>query len=400
MGALDGIRVLSFNHFLSGPAAAQHLGDIGADVITVEPLGGAFQRNWAVANRFVGETSVNHITTGRNKRSIAVDLKSPDGIAAVKKLIATADVVMENFRPGTLEKLGLSEAEMRRINPRIIYATTTGYGVDGPYAKRPGQDVLLQAMAGLAAHTGSMEGGPVMVGSVPIDHHAAALTVAGIVAALFERERTGTARRVDVNMLQAAMDLQGESITAWMNGADHAGPRGREGMGTWFSPAPYGIYATTDGHVMISMSTPPQLSGALDLPELAALSAEDGFSQRDEISRKVTEGMAKLTTAEALEKLTEAGVWHEEVKDYDGLRGNPQIQHLAAFTDATDAAGEPLVMLSHPVRYDGEVPAVRSLPGALGGQSREILAEAGLEEAEIERLIATGAVVQTNKMRG
>ena len=179
MGALDGIRVLSFNHFLSGPAAAQHLGDIGADVITVEPLGGAFQRNWAVANRFVDDTSVNHITTGRNKRSIAVDLKSPEGIATVKRLIETADVVMENFRPGTLDKLGLSEAEMRKVNPRIIYATTTGYGVDGPYAKRPGQDVLLQAMTGLAAHTGSMEGGPVAVGSVPIDHHAAASSQAG-----------------------------------------------------------------------------------------------------------------------------------------------------------------------------------------------------------------------------
>ncbi|WP_353474710.1 CoA transferase [Salipiger sp. H15] len=399
MGALDGIRVLSFNHFLSGPAAAQHLGDIGADVITVEPLTGAFQRNWAVANRFVDDTSVNHITTGRNKRSIAVDLKSPEGIATVKRLIATADVVMENFRPGTLDKLGLSEAEMRAVNPRIIYAATTGYGADGPYAKRPGQDVLLQAMAGLAAHTGSMESGPVAVGSVPIDHHAAALTVAGIVAALFERERTGVARRVEVNMLQAAMDLQGESITAWMNGADRAGPRGRDGMANWFSPAPYGIYATADGHVMISMSTPPQLSGALGLPALAGLSAEDGFSKRGEISRMVAEGMAQLSTDAATAKLTEAGVWHEVVQDYDGLKRNPQVQHLGAFTEVPSGRGTPMVMLSHPVRYDGETPPVRLAPPALGGQSREVLAEAGFAEAEIEALLASGAVVQTDKMR-
>lgn len=399
MGALDGIRVLSFNHFLSGPAAAQHLGDIGADVVTVEPLTGAFQRNWAVANRFVDDTSVNHITTGRNKRSIAVDLKSPDGIAAVKRLIATADVVMENFRPGTLDKLGLSEAEMREVNPRIIYATTTGYGADGPYAKRPGQDVLLQAMAGLAAHTGSMESGPVAVGSVPIDHHAAALTVAGIVAALFERERTGTARRVEVNMLQAAMDLQGESITAWMNGADRAGPRGSDGMATWFSPAPYGIYATKDGHVMISMSTPPQLSGALELPQLAELSADEGFSKRGEISRMVAEGMAALSTEEAVAKLTEAGVWHEVVQDYDGLKENPQVQHLKAFTEVASGKGTPMVMLSHPVRYDGETPPIRLTPPALGGQSREVLAEAGFAPEEIEALITSGAVVQTDKMR-
>ena len=400
MGALDGIRVLSFNHFLSGPAAAQHLGDIGADVITVEPLGGAFQRNWAVANRFVDDTSVNHITTGRNKRSIAVDLKSPEGIATVKRLIETADVVMENFRPGTLDKLGLSEAEMRKVNPRIICATTTGYGVDGPYAKRPGQDVLLQAMTGLAAHTGSMEGGPVAVGSVPIDHHAAALTVAGIIAALFERERTGKARRVDVNMLQAAMDLQGESITAWMNGADRAGPRGEDGMANWFSPAPYGIYAATDGHVMISMSTPPQLAGALELPALAELSADEGFSKRGEISRMVAEGMAKLSLDEAVAKLTEAGVWHEVVQDYDGLKSNPQVDHLAAFTETPSAGGAPLVMLSHPVRYDGETPPVRLAPPALGGQSREVLAEAGLSADEIDRLIAEGVIVQSDKMRG
>lgn len=400
MGALDGIRVLSFNHFLSGPAAAQHLGDIGADVITVEPIGGAFQRNWAVANRFVDDTSVNHITTGRNKRSIAVDLKAPEGIATVRKLIATADVVMENFRPGTLEKLGLSEAEMRKVNPGIIYAATTGYGADGPYAKRPGQDVLLQAMVGLAAHTGSMEGGPVAVGSVPIDHHAAALTVAGIIAALFERERTGKARRVEVNMLQAAMDLQGESITAWMNGADRDGPRGRDGMANWFSPAPYGIYATRDGHVMISMSTPAQLSGALDLPELAELSPDEGFSRRGEISRLVREGMAALTTDAAVERLTQAGVWHEVVQDYDGLKSNPQVEHLKAFSQVEGHAGSPMVMLSHPVRYDGETPAIRMMPPALGAQTRDVLTEAGLTAEEIDRLIAEGVVAQTDKMRG
>ncbi|MGO4852336.1 CaiB/BaiF CoA transferase family protein [Phaeovulum sp. W22_SRMD_FR3] len=400
MGALDGIRVLSFNHFLSGPAAAQHLGDIGADVIAVEPLTGAFQRNWAVGNRFVEDISVNHVTTGRNKRSIAVDLKSEAGLATVRRLIATADVVMENFRPGTLEKLGLSEAEMRKINPGVIYAATTGYGADGPFAKRPGQDILLQAMTGMAAHTGSMEGGPVAVGSVPIDHHAAALTVAGIVAALFERERTGVARRVEVNMLQAAMDLQGESITAWMNGAEHAGPRGAEGMANWFSPGPYGVYATRDGHVMISMSTPADLSRALDLPELADFTATDGFERRGEISRKVAQGMAALSTEAALLALSAAGIWHEKIEDYDGLRTNPQVQHLAAFTTVATPAGTPLVMLTHPVRYDGASPGVRRLPPALGGQSREILREAGLSEAEIEALIAQGAVAETDRMRG
>jgi len=400
MGALDGITVLSFNHFLSGPAAAQFLGDIGADVIAVEPLGGAFQRNWAVGNRFVDDTSVNHMTTGRNKRSIAVDLKSPDGLAVVRRLIARADVVMENFRPGTLDKLGLSEAAMRAINPRLIYAATTGYGGDGPYRDRPGQDVLLQAMSGLAAHTGSMESGPVAIGSVPIDHHAAALTVAGILAALFERERTGEGKRIEVNMLQAALDLQGESITAWMNGADRGGPRGRAGMANWFSPAPYGIYAVSDGHVMISMSKPADLAEALNLPQLAAFSEQDGFDKRAEISAMVAAGMAALNASEAQERLAQAGVWHELVRDYDSLRDNPQIEHLGAFVDARTQAGSAMTLLSHPIRYDGALPDVRLTPQPLGGQTREVLAEAGLTGDEIDALIASGAVAQTQKMRG
>lgn len=400
MGALDGITVLSFNHFLSGPAAAQFLGDIGADVVAVEPLNGAFQRNWAVGNCFVDDTSVNHMTTGRNKRSIAVDLKSPEGLATIRGLIAKADVVMENFRPGTLDRLGLPEAEMRAINPRLIYAATTGYGGDGPYRDRPGQDVLLQAMSGLAAHTGNMETGPVAIGTVPIDHHAAALTVAGILAALFERERTGKGKRIEVNMLQAALDLQGESITAWMNGAERAGPRGQAGMANWFSPAPYGIYAVQEGHVMISMSKPADLAQALDLPQLAGFTEKDGFEKRAEISTIVAQGMAALTAGQALERLTKAGIWHELVRDYDSLRDNPQVQHLDAFIDAQTQHGSPMTMLAHPIRYDGAVPELRLPPQPLGAQTREVLAEAGLSADEIDALINCGAVAQTDKMRG
>ncbi|RJL01195.1 CaiB/BaiF CoA transferase family protein [Paracoccus siganidrum] len=400
MGALNGVTVLSFNHFLSGPAAAQFLGDIGADVIAIEPLNGAFQRNWAVGNRFVDDTSVNHMTTGRNKRSVAVDLKSPEGLAVVRRLLERADVVMENFRPGTLDKLGLSEAEMRKVNPRLIYAATTGYGGDGPYSTRPGQDVLLQAMSGLAAHTGSMETGPIAIGTVPIDHHAAVLTVAGILAALFERERTGQGKRVEVNMLQAALDLQGESITAWMNGADRAGPRGQAGMANWFSPAPYGIYAVQDGHVMISMSKPADLAQALDLPQLADFTEKDGFDRRAEISAMVAQGMAALTADQALERLAGAGVWHELVRDYDSLRDNPQVRHLGAFIDAQTQGGSPMTMLAHPIRYDGAPPPVRLTPQPLGGQTREVLAEAGFSAQEIDALIAGGAVAQTDKMRG
>ena len=183
MDAFKNVRVVSFNHFLAGPVAAQFLGDLGADVVAVEPIAGAFQRNWAVAGHFVDGQSVNHLTTGRNKRSIAVDMKNEAGKDLVRRLITSADVVMENFRPGTMARLGFDPDELLAKHPRLIYATITGYGTDGPFAHRPGQDLLLQSMSGLAAHTGRADGPPVPVGSVVIDHHAAALCVMGILAA-------------------------------------------------------------------------------------------------------------------------------------------------------------------------------------------------------------------------
>ena len=237
MDLLKGVRVLSLNHFLAGPAAAQLLGDMGADVIAVEPLDGAFQRNWAVAGHFVDGQSVNHLSTGRNKRSLSVDMKSAAGKEIVARAIAGSDVVMENFRPGTMARLGFDPARLLAEHPRLIYAAATGFGSDGPYAARPGQDLLLQAMSGLAAHTGRADGPPVAVGAAIIDQHAAALYAMAIAAALFRRERTGEGGRVDVSLLQAAIDLQSEPITAWLNGAPHAAPRGEGGVAGWYSAA-------------------------------------------------------------------------------------------------------------------------------------------------------------------
>lgn len=400
MGVLDGVKILSFNHFLSGPAAAQMLADMGADVIAIEGTSGAFQRNWAVAGHFKGETSVNHIATGRNKRSLAINLKDPEALAVIGKLIKQADVVMENFRPGTLAKLGLGYEAMREMNPGIIYATATGFGVDGPYKDRPGQDILLQAMSGLAAHTGQASGGPVAIGTVPIDHHAASLYAAGILGALVQKARTGRGGRVDVNLLQAALDLQGESLTAWLNGAPRQGPRGDDGIASWFSAAPYGIHRASDGHIVISMTSSAQLAKAFDLPALADLPADAVFSQKGEITRQVSAVIATQPVAHWLPRLREADIWHEEVKDYDSLADNPQIKHLDALIEVEGVDGTPLTMVAHPIRYDGVPAALRLPPQPLGAQSREILAEVGLSQAEIDALIAKGAVAHTQKMRG
>lgn len=392
MNLLNGVKILSFNHYLAGPLAAQTLGDLGADVIAIEPIEGAFQRNWAVANHFVAGDSVNHLATGRNKRSLAVDLKHPDGIAAVKRLAATADVVMENFRPGTMAKLGLGYEALKAINPGLIYAVATGFGSEGPYKDRPGQDLLLQALSGLAMRTGRADGPPTAVGAVIVDQHAASLYAMSILAALFARTKTGKGQLVEVNLYQAAIDLQVEPLTAWLNGAPSQTSRGPAGIAAWFSPGPYGIHATADGYLAISMASPKALAAALGSDELKAFGDADSFSRREDITRLVAGRLKSRSTADWLPVLEAAKIWHAPVQDYSDLQADPQLQHLGAFQTVDGAQGAPVTMVMHPARYDGYAPKIRLVPQRLGAQTREVLEEAGFSPSEIEAMIAGKAI--------
>ncbi|CAN5230733.1 CoA transferase [soil metagenome] len=389
---LSGFKVISFNHFHAGPMAAQLLADMGADVIAVEPLDGAFHRNWAVANHFVAGQSVNLLTTGRNKRSLALDMKSEAGKAVARKLVEGADVVMENFRPGAMARLGLGYEQIKAFNPRIVYASVSGYGASGPDRDLPGQDLLLQARSGFAARTGRADGPPTPAGPVIVDQHAASLLAMGILAALLSRERTGQGRLVEGSLLQSAIDLQAESMTAWMNGARSETSRGPHGLASWCGSGPSGIHATADGNLAISMAAPADLAVALDLPELAGFNTADSFSKSAEITRIVAERLPARTTAEWLPLLAARGIWHMPVKDYDELRDDPQLAHLGVFIDAESVEGAPITMLNHPLRYDGAAPPVRFAPQQLGKQTREVLSELGYGADEIDALLATKAV--------
>lgn len=398
MDLLAGLRVVSFNHFLAGPIAAQVLGDLGADVIAVESLEGAFQRNWAVANHFVDGQSVNLLATGRNKRSLAVDLKSEEGRIVVRRLLKDADVLMENFRPGTMARLGLGYEQLKAENPRLIYAAATGFGSDGPSRDRPGQDLLLQALSGLVARTGHADGPPTPVGSVIVDHHAAMIYVTSVLAAVISRARTGKGCLVEVNLMQAALDLQAESLTAWLNGARAATSRAPSGIAAWFSPGPYGIHATADGFLAISMATPAALSKALDLPELAAFSERDSFSKREEITRLVVQRLKQRPTKEWLPFLEKNQIWHAVVQDYEDLPNDPQLKHLGAFVTMSGATGAPITMIAHPARYDGQAPAIRLVPQPLGAQTRAILGEIGYSQKDIDDLVTRNIVKTSQKV--
>jgi crotonobetainyl-CoA:carnitine CoA-transferase CaiB-like acyl-CoA transferase len=396
MDLLSGIRVVSFNHFLAGPGGAQILGDLGADVIAVEPPEGVFQRNWAVGNCYVDGQSVNFLCTSRNKRSIAINLRQPEGRAIALKLVAGADVVMENFRPGTMEKLGLSYEQVSAVNPRVIYASASGFGSTGPYRDRPGQDLLAQALSGLAARTGNAEGPPVPAGPTVVDQHSAVVYAMGIMAALLGRATSCKGRRVEVNLLSSALDLQYESLTCYLNGGRSPSPRGPENLAAWFSAAPYGIYATRDGYIAISMTVPKVVAKAFALPEFAHLPDKAGFAQREHIVARVREAVAMHDTGHWLKVLTEHQVWHAKVNDYPDVVEDPQIKHNGSIQTLPGATGAPISLVMHPVKYDGETPSVRFVPQPLGAQTRAILGEIGYSGDEIAAFERSKTIVCYN----
>jgi len=386
MNALEGIKVVSFNHFLMGPAGMQILGDLGADVIAVEPVGGAFQRQWSGANRKVDGESLLFLCANRNKRSVALDLKSERGVEIARKLVLGADVVAENFRPGVMDRLGLGYEAIKADNPSVIYASASGYGPGGPYVNRPGQDMLIQGLSGLAAVTGDFEDGARPVGVSAVDHHGAMILAMSILAALLNRGRTGEGCRVDVNLLSSAIDLQMESLTCFLNGSRPETTRHPKRSGGWMFPAPYGAYATADGHIVLSFADMPTLAEALDEPALAQFPNDETYPRREEIIPLVERALLKRTTAHWEETLTEYKLWHAPVNDYAALEKDPQIAYLGSFEKLTGATEQPLTLVKHPAQYNGKVPPVRLPPQPLGAQTEEVLRELGYSGADIEQL--------------
>lgn len=386
------MRVVSFCHYLQGPAATQYLADMGADVIKVEPLGGAFERHWSGGRSYVGSVSAFFLSANRNKQSLAIDLKRPEGRQVMLRIIDRSDVVVENFRPGVMDRLGLGHEILRARRPDLIYASATGLGADGPASARPGQDLLMQARSGLVAATGGRDAGPTVVGAAVVDQHGAALLAMGVLAAFAQKQQTGQGMRVETSLFQAGIDLQAEAITKYFARGVAGDIMDRGGnVGSWYHDAPYGAYRLRDAHIVLSMNDAGRLAEALDSAALRALANVDRYAERDRYALAIAAELAPLGFDEIASRFDAAGIWYERVQDYDALRADPQAVHLGAFADCR-IDGRPVTLVAHPLRYDGACPPVRSLPLTPGGDGPSILAENGFSEAEIDRLTEDGVI--------
>ncbi len=389
---LKGVQIISFNHFLMGPLGIQILADMGADVICIEAPTGGFQRRFGGAKTWIDGDGCSFHLAGRNKRNIALNLKHPTGIKIARDLIHRADVVAENFRPGVMDRLGLGYHALRASQPELIYAAATGFGAVGPGAERPGQDLLVQALSGLAMISGTRSSGPRPVGVSIADHHGAALYALGIMGALFRRQRSGIGCFVDVDLMSAAIDLQTESLVSYLNGSYRDSLLSPEYIGGWYNSAPYGLYPTLDGFVVISHCDLSLLADGLDIPLLKSYLDKDLFDHREPVAQMIAEKTGSAATDQLLEKLGSLGIWCAPVNDYETVVSDEQVRHNHNFIRSKSAEGTPVTLVNHPIRYDGRHAEMHMPPQPLGAQSLEILAELGWDKASIEELAAAEIV--------
>ena len=388
--ALDGVVIADFTQMMQGPWATQKLADMGADVIKIERIGGEWERFLEAGGELYRGWSPFFLAMNRNKRSVTLNLKHDDGKQAALDIAAEADVLVENFRPGVMDKLGLGYDDIREVNENIVYVSGSGFGSDGPYVDRPGQDLLLQAMSGLAHYTGCADDHPTPTGTAIVDEHSATLIALNTMFALFHRERTGEGQKVEANLLNAALDLQCQEITAALN-MDREFERSEEGIAQAWLSAPYGIYETADGYIAIAMTPMDTLTEAIEIPELEQYdSSKATYDHREEIKRTLEAHTSEQPTDELLDRLLEADVWAAEVNDFEDVAADPQVEHNDMLIEIDHPEVGTFTTTGFPVEMSETPGRVESPPPSPGEHTDEVLAELGYDKEERRRLTDTG----------
>ncbi|CAN5347037.1 CoA transferase [soil metagenome] len=373
MQALDSIRILDFTQMMLGPFATQLLADLGADVIKVERPEGEWERGLALQGGYVQGQSAAFLAMNRNKRSLTADLKDASDRAMLLDLVATCDVVVENFRPGVMERLGLGYDDLRAVKPDLIYASGSGWGRDTPFSKenRPGQDLLIQSMSGIADSTGRSIDPPTPAGTAIIDH-ATALTLANaILAAIVARSVHGIGQRVEVDLYSTAIAMQCQEISSFVNQAEDY-TRSTTGIAQSWLSAPYGIYRATDGWIAIAMADITILGELLEAPPLTAL---DPWLDRDEVKLVLEELVGRQSVAHWLEVLLAAGIWSARVRST--REAVDELRELDSDLLVTVAGpeGQPIELVGCAIRMSATPWQQRLAPPRIGEHTADILAE-------------------------
>jgi crotonobetainyl-CoA:carnitine CoA-transferase CaiB-like acyl-CoA transferase len=357
MKPLEGLVVLEFCQFLAGPSAGLKLADLGARVIKIErPVKGEACRQLSIKDLFVDDSSLLFHTINRNKESFAADLKNPEDLILAKKLIAKADIMTHNFRPGVMDKIGLTFADALAINPKIIYGTITGYGDKGPWANKPGQDLLLQSLSGLSWLSGRKSQEPVPFGLAVADLMCGNHFVQGILAALLKRAKTGKGVLVEVSLLESVLDVQFEAITSYLNDGGQQPERGNvKGSAHAFLSAPYGIYQTQDSYISLAMGDLLFIGNVLGIDLNKYADKHLWFSQRDEIRNILSEKLLTQTADYWLNLLQKEGIWCGKVLNYEELDNQSFVNELQLKQTVKNSDGETLITTRSPIQLDGEI---------------------------------------------
>jgi crotonobetainyl-CoA:carnitine CoA-transferase CaiB-like acyl-CoA transferase len=393
---LEGVRVLDLTRALAGPFCTMILADMGADVVKVEPSGdGEMIRGWGPFSQGI---SVYYLSVNRNKRSLAVDMRSDEGKALLRRLALESDVVVENFRPGTMERLGLGWEDLRAANPRLVLTSVTGFGSSGPYGPWPGFDQIAQGMSGMMSLTGTPETGPMRYG-VPIGDLVASMWAAiGTLAAIVQCKGTGRGQRVETSLLSglvALLCVQGQRYLS----LDELPPQvGNE------HPVicPYGAYRAADGPINVAAATPQMWRSLCDLLGMPEIADQPDFAEnsarmrnRDRLRVMIEERLAGATRLEWTGRFIAAGIPAGPIYDLSEVFADPQVRHCNMVEEVIHPVIGPLAQLAGAARLDGHAEGmVRRPPPMLGEHSQEILTDYGLPAKEIARLVDAGTVSQ------
>ncbi|MES2774565.1 MAG: CaiB/BaiF CoA-transferase family protein [Bacteroidota bacterium] len=372
---LEGLTVLEFSQYLSGPSAGLRLADLGARVIKIErPDGGDACRKLSIKNLWVGDNSLLFHTINRNKESFTANLKDPADREVIMQLIRKADVLTHNFRPGIMDKVGLGYDKVKEINPGIIYGEISGFGKTGPWKDLPGQDLLLQSMSGLVYTSGNESHAPVPFGLAIADSLCGAQLVQGILSALIRRHKFGQGALIEISLMESVLDFQFELLTTY-HSSGKLPKRSGISNGHPLLSAPYGIYATTDGYLALAMANIPQLATVIECDALKIFDQEDAFKKRDEIKMICAGHLKDQSSSYWLQKLHAEGFWAMEVLDWKKLSEHEAYKILEMEQKIDALNGLQLRTTRCPIRINGQRIYSNKPAPELGQHNSKILEE-------------------------